>query len=238
MYRIAVVEDEETYAEELKSYLEKLAKEKNLSFEICCFKNAVLFLENYTANYHLIFMDIRMPYLNGMDAAQHLRELDPDVLLIFVTSLAQYAVKGYSVSAFDYIVKPLTYPDFALKMARALRKLSSIQTGPEIVVPALNGKARVSVDEIRYIETQDHHLVYHMEGDKTLRQNATLTSAQEKLEPYHFARCNSCYLVNLKYVQRIKGYTVLVDGVVLQISQPRKKEFLRRFLEYSDRGAH
>ncbi len=236
MYRIAVVEDEQPCAETLETYLNQLAAEKGVSFEICRFKNAVLFLENYTSDYHLILMDIRMPYLNGMDAAYHLRELDPEVLLIFVTSMAQYAVKGYSVSAFDYIVKPVTYHDFALKMARALRKLASVQAGPKIVVTTLSGKVRLSADEIRYIETQGHHLIYHMDGDKTYTQYATLASVGEKLEEYHFVRCNSCYLVNLKFVQRVKGYTVLVDGVELQISQPRKKEFLRRFLEYSDRG--
>ncbi len=236
MYRVAIVEDEQPCAEMLQSYLDQLAVEKGLSFEIRHFKNAVLFLENYTSDYHLVLMDIRMPYLNGMDAAHRLRELDPEVLLIFVTSMAQYAVRGYAVSAFDYIVKPVTYHDFALKMARAVRKLSSIKAGPEIVVTTLNGMVRLSADEIRYIETQGHHLIYHMGGDKTHTQYATLSSVEEKLENYHFARCNSCYLVNLKFVQRVKGYTVLVDGVELQISQPRKKEFLRRFLEFSDRG--
>ena len=234
MYRIAIVEDEQSCMDTLKAYLEKLAAEKDLSFEICCFKNAVLFLENYTSDYHLVFMDIRMPYLNGMDAAHSLRELDPEVLLIFVTSMAHYAVKGYEVSAFDYIVKPVTYPDFALKMARAIRRLSHIKTGPEIVVPTPNGMVRLSTDEIRYIETLGHHLIYHMDGAKTHTQYATLASVEEKLKQYHFARCNNCYLVNLKFVQRIKGYTVSVDGVELQISQPRKKEFLRQFLAFSD----
>ncbi len=235
MYRIAIVEDEQPCAETLRAYLDQLAVEKGLSFEICHFKNAVLFLENYTSDYHLIFMDIRMPYLNGMDAAYHLRELDAEVLLIFVTNMAQYAVKGYSVSAFDYIVKPVTYHDFALKTLRAIRKLSNMKAGPEIVVTTLNGIVRLSADDIRYIETQGHHLIYHMDGDKTHTQYATLASAEGKLEEHHFARCNNCYLVNLKFVQRVKGYTVLVDGVELQISQPRKKEFLRRFLEFLDR---
>lgn len=234
MYRIAIVEDEQSCAETLRTYLNQLSAEKDLSFDICHFKNAVLFLDNYTSDYHLVLMDIRMPYLNGMDAAYHLRELDPEVLLIFVTNMAQYAVRGYSVSAFDYIVKPVTYHDFTLKMSRALRKLSSVKTGPEIVVTTLNGKTRLPSNEIRYIETQGHHLIYHMDGEKTHTQYATLASVEKKLEEYHFAKCNNCYLINLKYVQRVKGYTVLVDGMELQISQPRKKEFLRRFMEYSE----
>lgn len=82
MYRVAIVEDELPCAETIQAYLERLAAEKGLSFEICHFKNAVLFLENDTSDYPLVFMDIRMPYLNGMDAAHHLRELDPEVLLI------------------------------------------------------------------------------------------------------------------------------------------------------------
>lgn len=236
MYYIAIVEDEQECADELQQFLDRYADERHLTFQTVHFKNAVQFLENYSADYHLVFMDIQMPYLSGMDAAHRLREIDSNVLIVFLTKMAQYAIQGYSVSAYDYVVKPVSYYDFALKMSRVVRKLSGQPRGHTIILSANEGKCRLSTDDIIYIETQGHHLVYHVVQDKTYTQYATLSAVEKKLSEFHFARCNSCYLVNLKYVQRIKGYTVLVNGIELQISQPRKKEFSRRLTEFSGRS--
>lgn len=236
MFKIAVVEDENDYADLLKEYLERFAEEKGQEFSVIRFRNAVSFLENYPGDYDLVFMDIRMPYLNGMDAAHKLREIDPSVILIFITSLAQYAIKGYEVDALDYILKPVNYYDFSMKMSRAMMRIKPRERETEILLSTAEGKVRLGISEIRYIETQGHHLIYHA-GEKNYRQYATLASAEEKLKGFSFVRCNSCYLVNLKYVQKIKGFTAVVDGAELQISQPRKKEFVRRFTDYLERSS-
>lgn len=238
MIRIAIVEDETVYAQQLQKYLEQLMQERNLDCEITHFRNAVFFLEGYRSDFDLVFMDIRMPYLDGMEAAHRLREIDPNVLLIFITSLAQYAIKGYEVDALDYILKPVQYLEFALKMDRVLRRLSDRQTVPKIVISTTEGSISLPLDDIRYIETQGHHLLYHT-GEATARriytQYATMRTAADQLSALGFARCNSCYLVNLHHVEKIKGYLVTVDGEDLQISQPKKKEFLQQFLDYTGR---
>lgn len=233
MYQIAIVEDEVEYAGLLKKYLNKFGQEKNVEFQTRCFTNAISLLDNYKADYDLIFMDINMPFLNGMDAAHKLRALDSDVLLIFITNLAQYAIKGYEVDALDYILKPVSYFDFALKLSRAMLKLNKNFEHQNIVLTTTTGKVRLRLDDIYYIETSGHYLIYHTAGQKTYTQYTTMKSAAEKLEKHHFARCNNCYLVNLKYVKNIKGYTATVGNEQLQISQPRKKEFLNRFIAYS-----
>ena len=107
--KIAVVEDEREYREVLKEYLSRYEEQKNLTFEVIEFTNAISFLENYAPVYDVVFMDIRMKYMDGMTAAHKLREADPNAVLVFVTSLTQYAVEGYSVDATDYIVKPVSY---------------------------------------------------------------------------------------------------------------------------------
>ena len=109
MLRIAIVEDDEKYADLLQEYLKKYGEER--SEEFCCVmhKNAVVFLNNYKANYDIVFMDIDLPHMNGMTASQKLREVDKQVVLVFVTNLAQMAIKGYEVNAYDFIVKPVSY---------------------------------------------------------------------------------------------------------------------------------
>ena len=109
MYTIAIVEDDKTQAASLKEYLLRYAAENGEAFAVKTFSNAVIFLEKYTAVYDVVFMDIKMPYLNGIAAAHKLRELDKGVLLFFITSLTQYAIRGYEVDALNYIVKPVEY---------------------------------------------------------------------------------------------------------------------------------
>lgn len=234
MITVAIVEDDIDQARLLESHLTSYGAEKGLSFNIVHFPQAVALLENYTANFDIIFMDIQLPYMNGMDAARSIRALDKSVILIFITNLTQYAIQGYEVEALDYILKPVEYFDFALKMSRAIRRISE-ESRNDILITADNGIRKVSPKSIRYVETEGHHVIYHT-ADGEFRQYATISSIENKLQSYDFFRCNNCYLVNLAYVQRIQGYTVIVDGVELKISQPRKKDFVDKLTEYVRRN--
>lgn len=101
MIRIAIVEDETEIAETLKSYLKKFFSSLNTDIFTKHFDNAIKFLDQYRFDFDLVFMDINLPGIDGMRATKELREKDRNVTVIFVTSLAQYAIKGYEVNAFD-----------------------------------------------------------------------------------------------------------------------------------------
>lgn len=230
--KIAIIEDVEQYAALLKSYLMRFGEEHNHTFKINLFSNAIAFLEPYSADYDLIFMDIHMPYMNGMDAARKLREIDKNVLLIFVTNLTQYAINGYEVEALDYILKPIGYYDFALKMSRAMQKIPT-KDHSELLISTANGIIKIRPTDIYYIESSGHHVFYHLKG-KIYKQNSSLSAVESTLKPYPFARCNNCYLVNMRYVECVKGYTVTVAGQELQISQPRKKTFIQQLVLFTE----
>ena len=119
MYNIAIIEDERDAAQLIRSYLDEYSKSSGEQFTVYEFSNAVRFLENYTAKYDIVFMDIELPDMNGMEASRRLRMMDKDVILIFVTNMAQCAVSGYEVEAFSFIVKPATYNNFVMKLERA-----------------------------------------------------------------------------------------------------------------------
>lgn len=228
--RVAIVEDDAQTSASLKNYILRYGAENEIEFQIQIFENAVLLLENYQTEWQIIFMDIDMPYLNGMDAAHRLRELDSDVLLIFVTNLVQYAVSGYEVDALDYIVKPVNYYNFAMKLARAVRRMPSM-AAKDIMLSTNVGIVRLNPNDIKYLEVLGHKLIYHTTG-QTYTQYSTLSKMEPQFLPYGFARCNNCYLVNLRYVKSIKGYTVNLDDCELRISQPRKKSFVQVLAEY------
>lgn len=223
--RIAIVEDEDYQAQTLQRYLERFSSENRVDFTIRRFAEAVSLLDNYSPDYDLIYMDIRMPYMNGMDAAHRLRALDQDVLLVFVTALTQYAIQGYEVEALDYIVKPINYYDFALKLTRALKKLPQEAAEGMLLVGSENGTIRINPRSVRYVEVTGHQVVYHtLNGD--VQQYGSSSQVEKELDATQFVRCNSCFLVNMQYVRGIKGYTLQLDDGELKISQPKKKRFM------------
>ena len=233
MYKIVIVEDSKDAAAQLEAALRQYAAEYKLPFDISIFYNAVPFLERYTAEWDIVFMDILMPLMNGLDASRILREKDGQVMLIFVTSMQQYAIHGYEVEAADFIVKPIRYPEFKLKFTRSFQRLQSRKpSSVDILIKTETGVVRLFSRQISYVEVRAHHCVYHTASGE-FRQYQTMKSVEALLEPCGFARCNNFLLVNLAHVTRIAGMSVFVGDTELQISHPRKNEFTRRFEEFS-----
>lgn len=228
--RVCILEDDPKASETLRSYLLRYGSENDLEFSITAYENAVLLLEHYSPDYDIIYMDIQMPFLNGMDAARKLRRLDTQVLLVFVTTLAQYALEGYEVSAQDYIVKPVNYFDFAMKLTRTLDRLPQTHE-PEILVLTDAGTQRIRLNDVYYVEVSDHYLLYHTRKGE-YRQYGAMSKLENELSFYGFARCNSCYLVNLKYVMGVNGFVLQTADGELQISRPKKKQFMDALERY------
>lgn len=231
MINIAIVEDDNKAAALLQGYLNDYRKAHGEAFEIKRFSDAVSFLTNYRPDYDIIFMDIEMPHLTGMEAAYELRKVDRNVVLIFVTGMAQFAVKGYEVDALDYIVKPLGYKNFSLKLQKALNIVKSNEQ-VELVINQAGGMRRISTREIYYIEVLGHKLNYYMQNE-VFSGYGSLAKLSEKLTSYHFMRCNNCYLVNPKHIISVEKLDVTMrNGVKLQISHPRKKTFMSELADW------
>lgn len=230
MYRIAIVDDERDAAEALRGLIERYAAETGVGLETVCYENAVAFLTNYRANFDIVFMDIEMPYLNGMEGAAKLREIDHTALLIFATNLGHMAVHGYAVEAFDFVVKPIGYETLRGKLRRAFDRLAQTR-GRSVTFVSEGAKLVMPASEIRYVEVADHQLLFHTDSGN-YPVYGTMAKMREQLEPLGFSLCNNCYLVNLRFVRKVEKYTVTVGNDVLQISRPRKKAFLQALNDY------
>ena len=228
--RIAIVEDEAQQREQLHTYIQQYAGETGQSFEVVLFSNGADLLKNYTPQYDIILLDIEMPGLNGMEAAGRLRSMDGDVVLMFVTNMAQYAINGYAVGALDFVLKPVNYYTFTVRLARAIRRARQRKNG-QILLTLPDCVRRLDTQQIHYVEVQNRMLHYHTElGEFVLR--GTMQSAEKELSRYHFVRCNHWYLVNLSHVAEVRRDMVVVAGAELEISRRNRTAFLTALTEY------
>lgn len=232
MLKIMILEDDRAQADKLLRYLASYREECN-SFEYIAetYEQGIPFLGAYSCDADIVFLDIRLPDIPGMEVARRIRAVDQNVMTIFVTHLTQYAIEGYSVEAFDYILKPLQYASFAAKLNRVLRALSYQEPELSLTFKGKDGGKRVSVSAITYVEVCVHNLLFHT-GDEVIKQWGTLSKYEALLKGVHFVRCHTSYLVNLKFVRSIKKDSVDVAGVTLPIARPRRKEFLSAFTQY------
>ena len=236
-YRVSIVEDEAVYLNALKEMLAYYEKEKDVSFSITEYRDIENFIFEYKNCYDIVFMDIKLPGKNGMEGARRLRELDPVVVLIFITNMAQFAVQGYEVDALDYILKPVTYKNFSIKLDRALTCINK-NADKYIVVNGKNNITRMNTSDIIYVEVRGHHLYFHLTGGKEVDVCGVLGKLSDELKEYGFAQCNSCFLLNMKYLGVINAMSVIMtDGTELQISKRKRKEFLDEFSAYIGKTA-
>lgn len=234
MIRAAIVEDEDTNADILLKHMNRFSDEKGEQIICTRFRNGMDFISDYSFSFDIVFMDIKMPLMDGMTAAKKLRSIDQDVTLIFITNLKQYAIHGYEVNALDYVVKPLTYYDFEMKFTKALSYIHNHQNNSTFIDIA-DGKRKIILAKLYYIEVQGRKLFFHTE-DGCFETRGQLSILEDHLHNNNFIRCDNSYLINLRHVIEIHKNDLLVGNDVIPISRRRKAEVLSKIAEYLSGG--
>ena len=192
MLRIGILEDEKARSDELMGFLERYKNEHgSFSYSVKVYETSGKLLFDYKQDYDLLFLDIRLPDMLGIDAAREIRKIDPNVMIVFVTSLTQYAIDGYEVNAFDYILKPLMYQPFALKLTRILNILNRASAKKMLTLKTKQLTFRLDADVILYVEVSGHDLIFHT-LEREYRIWGTLSKIENELEGGSFSRCNAC----------------------------------------------
>ena len=167
-----------------------------------------------------------MPGTDGMQTAARIREKDSETVIVFLTRMAQYAIKGYEVKALDFIVKPVDYNSFSVKLGRAIDAAKRKQEY-RIEIRMDGDCLWLPVSAVYSIEVNKHELTYHTaQGNFTAR--GSLSELEGKLRPHGFRTCSRYCLVNMKHVTGIYDWFILIGKEKIEVSRRKRKELLRR----------
>lgn len=231
MINICIVEDESDQADLLRNYIQTYGNKNNQQFNITHFSDGIDLVDEYRAQFDIILLDIQMKHLDGMVAAEKIRKVDADVVIIFITSTVRYAVQGYAVDALGYVLKPVPYLQFEQLFDKAISRVMTKKEKLYIRVSVDERQLKLDCDNIYYIESQRNNVCIHC-ADEDYITAGPLKKYEEMLSGHGFSKCHNAYIVNLSYVEGVRKEEVLLtSGIVLPISRARKKEFMMALTE-------
>ena len=237
LFKIAVCDDENPFRDYLKGIIGEILKERQIDFVIDSFSSGKEFvkLNIDMAKYHIIFLDINMDDMDGMETAKYLRKLCKETYVVFVTAYIKYTLEGYKVDAIRYLLK--NTPGFEISVEESLNAiLEKMNYNNRIQnFHFKEGQKKLNPDKIIYIESRLHDVFFHvLENDVAVYSlAATLNQIEEKINDRRFLRIHQSYLVNMEFIKCMKTQTVtLLDDTVIQISKLRYRHVREKYADY------
>ena len=223
---VAIVDDDPRHRGYLRSRLMDLSNSGGEQFRIREFESGAQFLETQREAFDIVLLDVAMPGIDGLATAQAIRAHDRETVIIFVTQNVDAATRGYAVAALGYLVKPVKSLEFMRVLHQAITTIRGSRRVPSFVIHTVDGLARVSARDVRYLESRGHHVLMHVAGT-SITASGTIQKMEAQLASDGFVRCHRSVLVNLRYIERV-GATecVVVGGTNLPVSRGRRRELL------------
>lgn len=230
MIYIAICDDEEFMLKELTHTIHDFFVQKKVETSILQFSNGRELLK-YEKRLDIIFLDIQMSGLNGMETANMLRDQNYKGFLIFVTVMEELVFHSFEVQAFDYIVKPINNSRF-LKTMQRLFSVIEAGTDTTLFVQRGNECNIIPFDDIIYCEIINRKIYLHLVQQEIINYYEKIESLEKKLDG-RFFKCHRSYLINLKYLKSYnKGLAYLSNGETIPVSRLRSEKFSNVILQY------
>ena len=228
MLKIAICDDSRIFLGCAEKLIRKWSDDRRIPVKIYSFNNGdALISSNKNERLDIIFLDIIMPLLNGMDAARELRRCDKSVKIIFLTSSPEFALESYEVKAQGYILKPIAYDKLKEILDECVQTLND--EPKNLIIKTSSGYQKIYFHEIEYAEAQNKKVIFHLRSGNIV----------ESVEPFHsfadrfslkdgFFKCHRSYLV---YLQNVDHFTTTEITTKSGRSIPVSRSYAKAFKE-------
>ena len=237
MLKIAICDDEKYFGEKIKSILADYMNEKQIPYEVTFFNSGKEFIKSgiEVMNYQILFLDINMEQMDGIETAKYVRKYTEECFIVFVTAYMDYTLDGYKVGAVRYLLKGTDH--FAESMYECLDTILSKMNRKSVTrkMQFNEGVRVVPFDRIIYIESRLHKLEYHImeEKEQIYTCYGKLNEIEQEYKNEGFIRLHQSFLVNMHYIERLEHYAaVLGNGMKITIPRARYKFVENSFVEY------
>ena len=237
MIDIAICDDEKIFQDKIEVIITRYMDQKGIKYNVSLFDNGEDLLRYCSDLSHqvIIFLDINMDNIDGIETAKRIRELSPDIYIVFVTAYIKYSLEGYKFNAIRYIIKG--DKNFTQSIEESIDAiLKDMDYGiKKMEFLFREGKRELSVDSIFYIESNLHTVIFHVIGRKKHKYSmmSTLNEIEKKLEGYGFLRIHQSFLINLKHVKSVRTYIAeMKDGSKLPIPRTKYRIIKEAYVEY------
>ena len=225
MIVIGICDGEQTVRSQLAGYVERYHSETGAEIRLLSYNTGEKLLQNYILEMDLIFLEIPFRNINGLRIAEHIKKLDPQVRIVFLTTVLTYVLEAYEAGASNYLLKPLSYARFCRELSRIREERSSFEA-LSFLEENRKGLYKIYLHQILYIETRDKKTLIHT-GQEDIPSNKQMKHHEQLLAGTSLVRCHAGYIVNLRYFQKLEGNSlILTDGSEIPVSRNRKQQVL------------
>ena len=232
---IVILEDQEADSQRLQGFLLRYGKAHGMEFATSVYRDGTELLQSYDSGFDILFMDIELPVMNGMQTAERVRRMDDMIPIIFTTNMAQYAIKGYEVGALGFMVKPISYILFENYLTKALarcRRNEQIRANSTIMLGGGSSFRQIRTDEIVCVVKDRNYLIYHLLSGEEIRERGAMKDVLERFENTTIKQCATGCLVNLRHVRKKERNEVYLPGAVFSVTMPFRKSFTEELMNY------
>ena len=230
MIRIAICDDEKHMSDQIGAFVSDFFRKKNREISLRMFSSGEELL-SYNGQIDILFLDIQMKDMDGMETARRLRADKFRGFLVFITVLKEMVFQSFEVQAYDYLVKPVDDKQFEKTMDRLYASMQNASEDSLLVQKGYEGRI-IPKDEIVFCEIIDRKIYLNLASGEVVDYYERIENLETKLDN-RFYRCHRSYLINLKHLKGYKNGTACMDnGKEIPVSRLRSKEFSGVVLQY------
>lgn len=229
MIEIGICEDQRIECELIESLLKEYASQNNLKCRIDMFSNGLELLRK-EKNYDILFLDVDMPVINGIELGKKIRRKNRLAKIIYVTGYADYAFRAFSVHAFDYLIKPVSREHFQEKFAELIHYINLESINVKLYFKKDTDLLCFKAKEIYYFEAVPSHKIRIITDDGVFEIRGSIDQTLEQVEKHGFSKAHKSYIVNLEHIVKIESYRIFLEnGVQLPLAERAAKGFKDEF---------